>query len=83
MANIDIDFQIARRQPPHAAIAIQRAPAPPGPRQPKLRPKYSRINAGQFIRTILLLALCMGAAQLPRAEKALSEKSAVTALMTP
>lgn len=86
MANMDVDFGMARHDRPQAMIALYRSALRDqgmAPRQPKAAPKYTRIDAGQFLRTVVLLALCLGALQLPRADKAQQEKLHVTALLTP
>lgn len=86
MANMDVDFEVARCDGPRAMVAIYRSALrsqPPAFRQPQATPKYTRIDAGQFLRTVVLLALCFGALQLARADKAQHEKLHVTALFTP
>lgn len=86
MANMDVDFAVARHERPQAMIAIYRSALRDqslAPRQPKASPKYTRIDAGQFLRTVVLLALCLSALQLARADKAQPEKRHVTALLTP
>lgn len=86
MANMDVDFGMARHDRPQAMIALYRSALrsqPPAFRQPKATPKYTRIDAGQFLRTVVLLALCFGALQVARADKAQQEKLHVTALFTP
>ncbi|KAF2991747.1 hypothetical protein MJC1_01312 [Methylocystis sp. MJC1] len=86
MANMDVDFGMARHDRPQAMIASYRyafREQRPAQRQPKATPKYTRIDAGQFLRTLVLLALCLSALQLTHAEKAQHEKAPVTALLTP
>jgi hypothetical protein len=85
MASTDGDFRLGYQQRPQAIVEslretlreqhhVQRAPQP--------APAYSKIDFGQFIRTLALLALCLGAAQLPRADKAHAEKASPTAIVT-
>lgn len=85
MANMDVDFGTARHDRPQAVIASYRSAfreQRPAQRQPKATPKYTRIDAGQILRTVVLLALCLGALQLSRAERDEHEMAPVAALLT-
>jgi hypothetical protein len=73
MANADVNDRMERGQRPHATVrysqkAEQQAPARKAP-----RPRFSRIDAGQFIRTVILVILALGVFQLSHAEKADAE----------
>ena len=69
MAHIDLDHAAAaRRRPAATAVAFHATPArtdePARPR-PAL-PRFCRINAGQFGRSLLLVLICVGFWQIPR-----------------
>jgi hypothetical protein len=73
MANIDAGLGAPPRERPRAIVEAYRSsireeqPAPP-PR-PVSRPKFSRVDSGQLIRSLILVILCLGVVQLSHAEK--------------
>lgn len=69
MAHIELGYRAsavrpsAPQNPARAREKVQaQRPAP-------ARPKFCRVDAGQLIRTALLVLLCLGLSQLPRPEK--------------
>jgi hypothetical protein len=77
MANIDVDFGSIRVQRPQASIEgypPAQETLPPPPRAAR-SPQYSRIDAGQLLRTALLVVLCVGAFQIVRADWVIVAKS--------
>jgi len=73
MAHIDADFETPLRQRPRAVVEnyrLEHQEAPQPARPAPARPHFSRIDSGQLIRTLILVILCLGVAQLSHAEKA-------------
>jgi hypothetical protein len=79
MANIDAGFRAPLRARPHAIVDARRSKAgedQPAPSRPAPRPKFCRVNAGQLIRALILVVLCLGVVQLSPAEKRAEDGSA-------
>jgi hypothetical protein len=80
VANVDTVFGSAKARHPKALVETYRAALAeekqPDRLPPPARPKYCRIDAGQMIRALLLVAACLGFAQLPRVDHAQLDKSA-------
>jgi len=73
MANIEwrSGVSIGRRLPSPVATFL-----PPPPARPAApRPDFSRVDAGQLIRSVALLLLCLGVSFLPRGEKLPAQSS--------
>ena len=67
MANIEVDFGMVRRERPAAIVSAYRsraAEAQPAAIRRNNRAQYSRIEAGQLVRAVLLVLLCLGAARI-------------------
>jgi hypothetical protein len=81
VANIDVDDNYSSLRHPKALVKIYRQSvaeerATERPAAPQ-RPRYSRIDAGQLIRALLLVVICLGLAQLSRADHSRAENRAV------
>lgn len=89
MANIDLDFAATASNRPRALIdAYRRALAEEQPAHrpppPPAVPKFSRIDSGQLIRALFLVALCLVLAQFPRLnDRAQSDNPLAAAVAKP
>jgi hypothetical protein len=86
MAHIDLDHGAAYARRPAATSPIYPArPAPVEetgrPRAP--RPAFCRLNVGQVGRSLLLVMVCVGFWQLPRAEKSPPRAAVATPALKP
>ncbi|HEY8163832.1 MAG: hypothetical protein ACR650_13965 [Methylocystis sp.] len=81
MASIDGVYWLDHQQRPQASVEGYQK-QPPAQRAPKPALAYSKVDSGQFIRTLALIALCFGVMQLPRAEKAQTNAIITTTLVT-
>ncbi len=79
MASIDGDYGLSHQLRLEASAESYRKQKRAHRAQNPAR-AYSKIDSGQIIRTLALIALCFGVTQLPRADKA---DSATAALATP
>ncbi|MGJ0509478.1 MAG: hypothetical protein ACR652_20620 [Methylocystis sp.] len=82
MAHVDLHFGANARRRPSAAPRGPLAPLRDKP-QPQgaanQRPEFCRIDAGQVIRALCLLLLCLGCSFLPRGEKLPAQGAVVEA----
>jgi hypothetical protein len=72
MANIDLNNGTVHSKRPQAIIESNRSSGlgpQAAPRRTSARPKYCRIDSGQFIRALFLVALSFGAIQLSGTDK--------------
>jgi hypothetical protein len=79
MANIDVNSETVRSKRPQATIDSSRSSGlgpQTAPRRASARPKYCRIDSGQFIRALFLVALSFGAVQLSGSDKGLQSGAA-------
>ncbi len=70
MAHFETVYDARPRLRPSAPSTPARPrPAGNSHRPAPIRPKFSRLDTGQLIRSALLVLLCLGVSQLARAER--------------
>ncbi len=69
MAHIELGYRVAAVRPSAPYNPSRAREIAQTPRLAPARPKFCRVDAGQLVRTALLVLLCLGLSQLPRVEK--------------
>jgi hypothetical protein len=69
MANADIDYRMQPAERPRATVRFSQMAEQQAQARKAPHPRFSGIDAGQFIRTVILVMLALGIFQLSHGEK--------------